>query len=250
MRNIALLGAAALALSVGCGGGGKADRCGELWKDALAAVKKLGNVPVVLDKDTFLRRCRILETRAPDCLDEANRDELRCRQASAAAEDEVDPPRHFDLGWKPLTILGDRVSVKVPDGWESDGGIRSMHYYTPAPAPYKYASLAIEALCADEGCAPHTAAEWKAEAEGLLQSDRGVNKSVRKDEALGEAGWIIVTEIPTEPRTRGIVDAVHWQEGGQVLYRCRAELDRSLFANLDEFEAACRSLTATSFAKL
>lgn len=243
MRAYRTLVAVVVAVA-GCGGGAS-DRCAGLWKQAEDGVRRLGSEPPAGEQDRFLRTCRIIAANAPECLDdEPRRDD--CDEIRAAAADEADPPRRFELGWRPVTILADRATAQVPAGWTSDGGATSMYYSPPSGVGYQHSSLTLRALCMDTACAPHTAAEWKQEVDNLSRAARRYPR-VRKDEALDDTGWILIAELPTAEQARGVVNTFRWKDGGRVMFQCDAVLHRTLIAHLDEFEAACRALTPTSF---
>ena len=232
----------------------KQDKCNKTWDRmnelAREMAKAFGgsdaDMPTDQDRKDFMDKCMKLSDEALACItDPAKAMDPKCEEILDKAE-EAEPVSKVELQWEEQPVADKRATARVPKGWKHEEMLGDM-WSPPDDAKLGFSDYEINDGCGGE-CSAQPAAEWAKRVQddvASLASDK--ETTISKDEKLGDTGRLIVATTKMGHMTQTKVFVYQWKDGGELYFVCKAELDRALSANTDEFVDACKAMKVQSF---
>lgn len=242
--------AVAVALAAGCSKS-KQDKCEAGWKQMEQLATEMAKAfdedgtaekPGAEEKKQYMELCLKLPDDAVDCmtsLEKAMTDPT-CEEVMERAEKEHRKQNPVTLEWEERSVADGAATARIPKGWKQD---EFFGYQPPDDADLGFfTKIDVKTTCGGY-CEPKPAEEWaKTFDEHVKMSlDVAPDSKVAKDEAIGEAGRLVVvtSKLGTE------IIAGFWKAGAERYVLCNATVDDELEDKLGEFEQACREVKVT-----
>jgi hypothetical protein len=253
MRRLFIIGVACAAL-VACKET-KQDKCKATWKKMSELTREMtkafggsaADMPTAEDKKAFMDKCLSLSDEALACItDPSKMMDPKCEEVMQKAED-AEPVAKVELAWDTAPVADKRATAKFPKGWTHEDFMGDA-WTPPDDARLGSSTYSVDNTCGGD-CTKLSAAEWakRIEDNDVANLKGEGDTTISKDEKLGDTSRMIVAETKLGHSKQTKLMIFSWQEGGESYFVCKAELDRALSANLDDFVEACKALKIDSF---